>query len=185
MNYYISDLHIGHKNCISFDQRNFFDLKEMEETIISNWNNTVKKGDKVYILGDMFWKNEGAAETLSRLKGQKHLVLGNHDRVNAEMRKHFEYVKEYDEIKDNGRHVVLCHYPIAHWRNADYGTIHLYGHIHQARDNRPFEEYKSLMKQREIPYLCYNVGAMLSYMNYTPRTLDEIIKGSEDSGRIL
>ena len=85
MNYYISDLHIGHKNCISFDQRNFFDLKEMEETIINNWNNTVKKGDKVYILGDMFWRNEGAAETLSKLKGQKHLVLGNHDRVNAEI----------------------------------------------------------------------------------------------------
>ena len=175
MNYYISDLHIGHSKAIEFDNRPFQNLDEMEKVIIDNWNNTVKKGDKVYILGDMFWKNEGAVEILSKLKGQKHLVLGNHDRVNAEMRKHFVYVKDYDEIKDNGRSVVLCHYPIAHWRNADYGTIHLYGHIHQGRDNRPFEEYVVLMKQRGISYECYNVGCMMPYMNYTPRTLDEII----------
>ena len=110
------------------------------------------------------------------IKGNLYLVKGNHDRINAEMSKRFVWIKDYAEIKDNGRNVVLCHYPIAHWRNADYGTIHLYGHIHAGRDSRPFDEYKELMKQRNIPYECYNVGCMLSHMDYTPRTLDEIIE---------
>ena len=37
------------------------------------------------------------------------------------------------------------------------------------------------MRQRHLPYECYNVGCMLPYMNYTPRTLEEIIKGAGDS----
>ena len=178
MKYYISDLHIGHKNIIRFDQRPFFNLEDMKQTIIKNWNSVVTSGDDVYILGDMFWNNDDIAEVLPQLKGNLYLVKGNHDRINTEMSKCFVWVKDYAEIKDNGRNVVLCHYPIAHWRNADYGTIHLYGHIHSGRDSRPFDEYKELMKQRNIPYECYNVGCMLPYMDYTPRTLDEIIMES-------
>ena len=176
MKYYISDLHIGHKNIIRFDQRPFFNLEDMKQTIIKNWNSVVTSGDDVYILGDMFWNNDDIAEVLPQLKGNLYLVKGNHDRINLEMSKRFVWVKDYAEIKDNGRNVVLCHYPIAHWRNADYGTIHLYGHIHSGRDSRPFDEYKELMKRRNIPYECYNVGCMLSHMDYTPRTLDEIIE---------
>lgn len=179
--FYISDLHIGHKNIISLDQRPFYDLEDMKQTIINNWNSVISKNDDVYILGDMFWHNDEAVDVLSKLKGNKHLILGNHDRVNAEMKKHFVSVNSYAEIKDEGRHVVLCHYPIAHWRNADYGTVHLYGHIHDGRDNRPFNKYVMAMKQRGLPYQCYNVGAMIEYMNYTPRTLDEIMSAAEDN----
>ena len=180
MKYYISDLHIGHKNVIKFDNRPFFDLKEMLETIITKWNNAVKPTDEVYILGDFFWDNDEAPDILSRLNGKKYLIKGNHDRLNSQMKSHFEWVKDYDEIKDNGRHVVLCHYPIAHWHNADYGYIHLYGHIHKARDSRPFDGYKEQMRDRGLPYECYNAGCMLPYMRYTPRTLDEIVKNNED-----
>lgn len=175
MKYYISDLHIGHKNIIRFDQRPFFDLEDMKQTIIKNWNSVVTSGDDVYILGDMFWNNDDITEVLPQFKGNLYLVKGNHDRVNSEMTKRFVWVKDYAEIKDNGRHVVLCHYPIAHWRNADYGTIHLYGHIHSGRDSRPFGEYKKLMEKCGVSYECYNVGCMLPHMNYTPRALNEII----------
>lgn len=178
MKRYISDLHIGHKNCIAFDQRPFFDLEDMKQTIITNWNNVVIKNDDVYVLGDMFWNNNEALEVLPLLKGNIHLILGNHDRINGQMNKYFVTVKPYDEIKDESRNVVLCHYPIAHWRNADYGTIHLYGHIHQGRDDRPFTSYATIMRRRNFPYQCYNVGCMLPYMDYTPRTLDEIISAN-------
>lgn len=174
MKYYISDYHIGHLNALKFDSRPFETLDEMNETIIRNWNNTVGGDDEVYILGDYAWKNGAGVEVLKQLKGQKYLILGNHDRVNAELKKEFEWIKEMETIKDGDKYVVLCHYPIAHWRSADYGYIHLYGHIHQGRDLRPFEEYVSKMRERNIPYECYNVGCMLPYMNYTPRTLEEI-----------
>ena len=51
--FYISDLHLGHKNILAFDNRPFFSLEEMTETIISNWNSVVSKNDSVYVLGDM------------------------------------------------------------------------------------------------------------------------------------
>lgn len=177
--FYISDLHIGHKNIMVHDQRPFYDLEDMKQSIIQNWNSVVSSNDEVYILGDMFWNNDDIPDVLQQLKGNLYLIKGNHDRINSEMTKRFVWIKDYSEIKDNGRNVVLCHYPIAHWRNADHGTIHLYGHIHSGRDSRPFEEYVKLMKQREMPYRCYNVGCMLPYMDYTPRTLDEIINSEK------
>lgn len=41
MNYYISDLHIGHANAIKFDNRPFADVNEMNNAIIENWNSRV------------------------------------------------------------------------------------------------------------------------------------------------
>ena len=92
MKRYISDLHIGHGNVLKFDQRPFFTLDEMHETIISNWNSVVNKNDDVYILGDFAWKNDIGLEVLKQLKGNKFLILGNHDRLNADMEKQFVWV---------------------------------------------------------------------------------------------
>ena len=54
--YYISDMHIGHKNAIRFDNRPFNDIDEMECEIINRWNNKVNSNDDVYILGDVFYR---------------------------------------------------------------------------------------------------------------------------------
>lgn len=149
----------------------------MLNEIVNNWNSTVSQNDEVYILGDMFWNNEDAAEILKTLNGKKYLILGNHDRVNADMRRHFVWIKEIETIKDGDKHVVLCHYPIAHWKNQSHGYIHLYGHIHMGRDSRPFETYKLMCSGIYLPFEAYNVGCMLPYMNYTPRTLEEVRTG--------
>ena len=68
------------------------------------------------------------------------------------------------------------YFPKYDWifKNADYGYIHLYGHIHEGRDYIPFEKYLDILRSRGIPNRSYNVGCMLQYMNYTPRTLKEI-----------
>ena len=80
------------------------------------------------------------------------------------------------EIKDNDRNVVLCHYPIPCFKNHFYGWIHLYGHVHNSFESNMMEHTKYLIeelygKQCQM----FNVGAMMPLMNYTPRTLDEII----------
>ena len=175
---YIADTHMGHANMIKHDGRPFSDVSQMDRRIISNWNSAAAPFDEVYILGDMFWKNEGAADVLKKLNGKKFLIKGNHDRINAEMEGLFVWVKGYEEIRDGDRHVILCHYPIAHWNDADKGSVHLYGHIPNGRDEPPFMEYVRKMKERGLPYECYNVGCMMPYMDYTPRTLDEIISGA-------
>lgn len=53
MNYYISDLHIGHTNALAFDARPFKTIEENDETIKNNWNSVVGLDDDVYLLGDI------------------------------------------------------------------------------------------------------------------------------------
>lgn len=48
----------------------------------------------------------------------------------------------------------------------------MYGHIHNDRDTRPFNEYAQQMKERGFSYKCANVGCMLH--DYTPVTLDDL-----------
>lgn len=178
--FYIADWHYDHANCIFFDNRPFKDVEEMNSELISRWNSVVDKGDDVYILGDMFWCNmTPAIEVLQKLNGRKHLIKGNHDRCHdARFTKCFVSVKDYDEIKDGGRDVVLSHYPINCFKNHFYGWYHLYGHVHTSFEYNMTEHNKYLMEELyTTPCKMYNVGAMIPYMDYTPRTLDEIVEG--------
>ena len=58
MNYYISDLHFGHRAIIDLDERPFNDVTEMEWALIDNWNEVVTENDTVYILGDFSYENK-------------------------------------------------------------------------------------------------------------------------------
>ena len=80
MNYFISDLHLGHKNVLKFDNRPFINIEEHDKTIIDNWNSKVNDKDDVYVLGDISWHNATKTiEIFKQLKGHIHLVQGNHD----------------------------------------------------------------------------------------------------------
>lgn len=57
MNFFISDTHFGHKNCMAFDNRPFATVEECDAAIINNWNKAVSYNDDVYLLGDMSWYN--------------------------------------------------------------------------------------------------------------------------------
>ncbi|MBQ5439460.1 MAG: hypothetical protein IIT49_01610, partial [Clostridia bacterium] len=77
MIYYISDLHLGHKNVIRFDSRPFANTDVMEKKIISKWNEKIKYNDTVYVLGDVFYGNKTAPQAvLEKLVGHKHLIVG-------------------------------------------------------------------------------------------------------------
>ena len=184
--FYIADWHHSHVNSIRFDNRPYNNVYEMNEDLIRRWNSVVSNDDTVYILGDMFWCNVSQAlPVLDQLNGKKILVKGNHDRCNdSRFRSKFEKIVDYLEIEDNGRRVVLCHYPIPCFKNHFYGWYHLYGHVHTSFEWNMMESVKREMtelygKQCQM----YNCGAMLPYMNYTPRTLDEIIKGEKNDQR--
>ena len=183
--FYISDWHYGHENILRLDNRPFKTVEEMNSALVDNWNSVVSPGDIVYVLGDMFWcKSSEAIPVLEKLNGQKFLIRGNHDRSNdgSFMRK-FAKVTEYLEVLDNDRHVVLCHYPIPCFKNHFYGWYHLYGHVHTTFEWKMMEQDKALMRKiYSCPCEMYNVGAMLPYMNYTPRTLDEILEANQEEG---
>ena len=58
MNFYIADMHFGHKNIIRYDNRPFGSVEEMDKALIQLWNETVGSDDIVYILGDFSWYKE-------------------------------------------------------------------------------------------------------------------------------
>lgn len=185
-NFYIADLHIGHANIVRFDGRPFADVNEMNHKIIDNWNARVRTDDTVYILGDFIWAKESDWPFfVGPLAGKKILIRGNHDprQFDSTTKHMFEEITNMKEIKDDGRHVVMCHYPMPFFRGSfDPTAFMLYGHVHQTL------EYEYLLKLRkEIKANAsgsgtpsgnfINVGCMMPYMDYTPRTLDEIIDG--------
>lgn len=176
-NFYISDWHYGHKNILAYDNRPFKTIEEMNEALVARWNEAVSPGDRVFVLGDMFWCNEDcAAPILQSLNGEKVLVLGNHDTYKKQaFRSQFSRITEYLEAKDGGKNVVLCHYPIPCFKNHFHGWYHLYGHVHNSFEWNMMEHDKMLLKELYgHPCNMFNVGAMMPWMDYTPRTLEQI-----------
>lgn len=183
---YIADWHYGHGDVISSDTRPFRDLEHMHSELIGRWNMAVEPEDTVYCLGDMFFcEPSEACAVLDKLNGKKILVRGEHDTVDdLDLMRRFDMVTDYLEIDDAGRNVVLCHYPIPCFNGHLQNQYHLYGHVHLT-----FEHGFTLENRHHMEFLgfgcnMYNVGAMILDMDYTPRTLDEIVKGEGGKCRL-
>jgi calcineurin-like phosphoesterase family protein len=131
--WFTSDTHFGHKNIIKYSNRPFDSIDEHDEALITYWNETVKEGDTIYHLGDFAFKKWGLY--LPRLKGNKHLIIGNHDPGRDDILKktqgHWLTVEYYRELKTPCP-LVLFHYPIRDWNRAHHDVLHLHGHEHGA-----------------------------------------------------
>ena len=172
MNYYISDMHMGHKNVLKFDDRPFQSVEEMNETLIANWNKKVTDEDDIWVLGDFCYRSEkDPSFYLKQLKGKKHLIIGNHDKVTVNTDSalnYFDSVERLKHIKDREYNVILCHFPLADWNAKHRGSYHVYGHIHNNKD-----EVYEFMKQQER---ALNAGCMIN--NYEPVTLEELLENN-------
>ncbi len=196
-NYYTSDLHLFCKSELRngyFKERPFDTLEEMHETIKERWNSTVNNGDHVYLLGDNSKRgfNDNLVAFMSQLKGNLHLVRGNHDDVNdLRMKKLFCEICDYKEISDSfdgkSYKLVLSHYPIYAWHGQNRGTTLLYGHCHDNFDNDLFqktirelnEAYKKRDGDKYVEFKAFNVGCM--HWNYTPVTLEQILEKQKEN----
>ncbi len=187
-NYYIADLHLGHADVIRFDGRPFSNLNEMHQVIIDRWNSTVKATDTVYILGDFCWAKESEWPFyVAPLAGQKVLIRGNHDpkQFSPSVKRFFQDIKDYKEITDSEKHVILSHYPIP-FHKADYNSDcwMLYGHVHMTREQFFMEQLRKNIREAckeggDCVGNWINVGCMMPWMNYTPQTLDSIIRNEK------
>lgn len=76
----VADTHFGHARIIEYEGRPFRTVEEMDEALVANWNETVRDGDIVWHLGDVSLHGaEKTRELVAGLRGQKMLVVGNHD----------------------------------------------------------------------------------------------------------
>ena len=83
MIYLSSDLHFNHNKEFCYAARGFISVEEMNKAIVENFNSIIKPEDDLYLLGDLMLggaeKLEENLKLLGSLKGNLHIVRGNHD----------------------------------------------------------------------------------------------------------
>ena len=171
-----SDLHFNHLSAIQYCPGRGSTVEEMNEKIISNWNELVSPDDKTIIVGDVaMGKIVEAPPLIRRLNGKKILVRGNHDKTLVKMiQGHFEEYGDLFEtitfqyemthkVDDVKHQIVFAHFPFYHWAGQDRGVINLFGHLHSAPDNRFISPYKQM-----------DVGIDGNYLK--PYLLDDVVR---------
>lgn len=166
-NFYISDLHFFHKNIIRLTGRPYSSIEEMHEDFINRWNSEVTQNDTVYILGDVAFKFPDEIllfKILRQLRGHKILIKGNHEECLKYklIRDCFEKIADYMEIEDEGKKVILFHYPMEDWNGKYKGSVHLFGHIHNN-----FSAIHGDIENR--------INVSCEVLGYTPRTLNDLL----------
>ena len=158
----ISDTHFFHQGVLHMEPvaRPFSSVEEMNEALVDRWNSVVTKRDVVYHLGDVAFCSQEKLEILSRLRGIKKLILGNHDKFpNKVYEKYFTKV-EAMKYFDNG---ILTHIPI-HAQELAYRWKHnIHGHLHSKR---------VLIPNNEIDVRYINVSC--EHNNLTPIAYEEL-----------
>ncbi|WP_375273524.1 metallophosphoesterase family protein [Methylorubrum thiocyanatum] len=128
--FFTADTHFGHTGILHAARRPFSSIAEHDALLVEAWNATVAPGDTVYHLGDFaLGPAEAAEREFRKLHGRKCLVVGNHDRKARRL----PWAEQHDGIREisvEGRHLVLCHFPLRAWSRSFRGSLHLYGHTH-------------------------------------------------------
>lgn len=123
MVWFWSDLHIGHEGILTYQNRPFPDLQQMEDRLVYNYNSVVKPGDISIWVGDIVFGSAKKGESFfKRLNpGIKILVEGNHEaRESQQYRLGFNFVCRKFTMKIAGEVVHVSHYP---WRYTAWQTF--------------------------------------------------------------
>jgi len=158
--WFLSDTHFDHANIIRFSRRPQFQegdvkindqgkevwvsqdiaerrVRDMNEMLVSNFNELVNPGDEVWHLGDFCMAKRDTQERTEyfarRLNGQLNWVFGNHDHSAARKAEGFQSKSYFHTLRSVGINkapIILCHYAMRVWDRRQYGAIQLYGHSH-------------------------------------------------------
>ena len=135
-----SDYHFCHQKEFLYQPRGFNNVWEMNSAIVTLHNELVQPEDDVYVLGDLMLNdNEQGLKCIKQLKGNLHIVIGNHDteeRIKLYNECHNVVEVEYAyRLKYKKYHFFLTHYPTlcSNWgdgKGLKQKTINICGHTH-------------------------------------------------------
>jgi calcineurin-like phosphoesterase family protein len=127
--WFTADHHFGHARIIELAKRPFASVETMDEAMVERWNARVEPGDLVYHVGDFSFADH--TPYLKRLKGQKRLIVGNHDHSNRlKKAEGWSTVDNMLHLTLDDTPIVLCHYGMRVWNRSHHGALHFYGHSH-------------------------------------------------------
>lgn len=161
MIHFTADWHLDHNKILTYEKdRPWKDVSSMSKGLIKNYNEIVQEDDEVYFIGDIVWWGPDywrryREMVFHKLKGTKHLVLGNHDAWNP-----FLYIKAgFTSVHTSLplEEFILIHDPSA--SIMDKSKVWLCGHVHSL-----FKAVGNVI----------NVG--VDVWDYKPVSIDEIRK---------
>lgn len=161
----ISDTHFGHKNIIKYQQR----PESHEIIMLSEWIKSVEEDDQILHLGDVFLGKQGNparwASVLSRLPGEKFLILGNHDRAakNLYYDAGFYIIPEFIH-----RGHAFTHRPVSVEHPAPSGNWHTNIHGHTHANEHTVEHDGHLLDDKTYINIC------VEHTNYKPIRLGNV-----------
>lgn len=123
----ISDTHFGHENITKLCKR----PDNVDMLMIAEWSRLVPAGATLLHLGDLAYRADFREwkAILSALPGNKHLILGNHDKQPAKYYEScgFKIIEPFD-YRWGSYNISFSHYPLES-RAFDH-ELHIHGHIH-------------------------------------------------------
>lgn len=166
--WFTADQHLGDEPMCTYESspgvklRPFATAKEMDEALLERWNEVVKPGDKVYVVGDC--GDHRKLDWYDRANGKKMLIDGNHDEGKTQLYlKYFKYVRAFRFLSDHG--LVLTHIPVHPLcLNPKWGA-NVHGHTHS--NSMP-----------EPDYLCVSV----EQTDYRPIHVEDVMKRLREQG---
>ena len=187
--YVTSDLHLGHRNCLEFDDRPFGNIDHMHRVLVNNFNATVPADGITYFLGDIGMCSFDLAKSIiDQMNGTKILILGNHDgNMNRMYRMGFDAIMNNCSMMIAGELVTMSHCPLTgvfredtegmsgavegeNWHGEeknkrfsveDTGQYHLHGHLHLHKDKGKVKDGRQ-----------WDIGVVGN--NYTPVSISAI-----------
>ena len=155
-----SDTHFFHTNVIKYCDRPFNDINEMNEALIANHNSVVGDNDLVIWVGDVAFAGATKANAvLDRLKGDRILVIGNHDINKKKVRQlNFKETHLLYVVDDDVCPLVFTHYT---FDNLPWPWVNIHGHVH----NSAHAQQNSLQ----------HINVSIEVIDYTPVNL-EVLK---------
>jgi calcineurin-like phosphoesterase family protein len=148
----------------------------MSQELVEHTCSVTKKGDLLYMLGDVCWKTDVAVPVLQALKKhglELHLIEGNHDhRLSATAKKQF-FTTVHSGLyilHENDLRISLSHFPMLSWDRSFVNNWQLYGHLHKGSAEMPFIE--RILKGKAL-----NVN--VEFHDYTPWSFDELVEYME------
>lgn len=179
-----SDPHFYHQNICEFTNydgskvRPWDDADTMTEEMIQWYNEVVEDADRVYILGDVTFSVAQMKKVVSRLKGRKVLVPGNHDPQKIK-----KYIDLFDDVRGYvvKKGFIMSHIPI-HPGSLSRWDLNIHGHLHNnfvTKDyvngyETPKDETYDPLNETVVDkrYYC----ACVERTNFRPKLLDEILE---------
>lgn len=172
--WFSSDLHLFHRNILTFKDQfgrltrgsKFDNIDQMNDCILTKHNERVKDGDIWYCLGDLtFSYGDDFAQLISKFKGRKRLIPGNHDDI-KKLVQYFQKVQIWRVFRDPDDAFIpftATHVPIG--PGSIKGKHNVHGHTHENLVTIP-----GISGINDTRY----INVCMEHTNYAPISFDEI-----------